>query len=417
MSDKKSKDQLQADIILWGATGFVGRLLAEYLWPRYGDTGKIRLTIGGNSQSELEDVHRHLNADDRLGIIVGDAFDATFLDRLAKSASVIVSTVGPFAKYGSELVAACAANGTAYCDLSGEVQWMRKMIDAHQKTAEASGARIVHSCGFDSIPSDLGVLFLQNEARKRFGNPMYQVKMRVKSMRGNFSGGTVASILNFIEEVRQDPETAKIAKNPYALAPDGMRAGIRQPNVTLFEYDADAKSWVAPFLMAAVNTRIVHRSNALMRYAYGKDFQYDEAMMTGDGITGRVKAISLAGTLGTFLLGGAFAPTRAVMQKTFLPQPGEGPTAKQRETGFYNLLLIGKDFNGNELRVRVKGDRDPGYGSTSKMLGETAVCLFKDIPEKDRKGGFWTPATAMGEKLIKRLSENAGVTFEVDQRR
>ncbi len=413
MDQKQNMDIPDVDIVLWGATGFVGRLLAAYLWSNYGAGGEIRFALGGLDKSQLEAMHRKLKADDRLPIVVGNAFDETFLDALAKKARVIVSTVGPYAKYGSKLVAACAANGTDYCDLSGETQWMHRMINAHQKDAESSGARIVHSCGFDSIPSDLGVLFLQTQAQKRFGHPMTDVKLRVKSIRGGASGGTVASILNVIEEVRKDPEVANIVKNPYALAPEGMRSGVRQPNVSTFEYDADVKSWVAPFVMAAVNTRVVHRSNALMGHVWGNDFKYDEAMMMGDGLMGRIRAASFAGALGAFLVGGYFAPTRYMMKKTLLPKPGEGPTAKQRETGFYKLKLIGKDSAGNRLCVTVTGDRDPGYGSTCKMLGEAAVCLLEDIAQKEVKGGFWTPATAMGQTLIDRLTANAGLTFEV----
>jgi len=403
----------KADIVLWGATGFVGRLLAGYLWQQYGTNNKIRFSLGGNDLSALTTLQRDLNADDRLPLIVGDAFDEGFLDAMTKKASVVVSTVGPYAKYGSSLVAACAANGYDYCDLSGETQWMYKMINAHQQDAEASGARIVHSCGFDSIPSDLGVLFLQDQAKERFGHAMNRVKLRVKAIRGGASGGTVASILNVIEEIRRDKDVLKIMKNPYALAPEGMRSGVRQPNVTTFEYDKDAESWVAPFLMAAVNTRVVHRSNALMDHAWGSDFTYDEALMTGDGMMGRLRAASVAGVLGAFFIGGALAPTRAIMKKTFLPKPGEGPSPEKRENGFYKLLLIGKDDDGNTMRVMVSGDRDPGYGSTCKMLGEAAACLLKDIDKTKLTGGFWTPATALGQPLIDRLVANAGLTFEV----
>ena len=412
MNNKKHADIPEVDIVLWGASGFIGSLLAAYLWPKYGASGKVRFALGGLEKPELEALHRDLKADDRLPLIVGNAFDETFINALTKKARLIVSTVGPYARYGSTLVAACAANGTDYCDLSGETPWMHRMINAHQKEAEASGARIVHSCGFDSIPSDLGVLFLQTQAQERFGHPMTDVKMRVKSLRGGASGGTVASILNVIEEVRKDPEVAKIAKNPYALAPEGMRSGVRQPNVSTFEYDEDVENWVAPFVMAAVNTRVVHRSNALMDYAWGKAFKYDEAMMMGDGLTGRIRAAAFAGAIGAFMVGGYFTPTRFLMQKTLLPKPGEGPSPEDRESGFYKLYLIGKDSQGNEMRVTVKGDRDPGYGSTSKMLGETAVCLFSEIGKKDLSGGFWTPATAMGQKLIDRMIASAGLTFE-----
>ena len=412
MTKKKPSNIPEVDIVLWGAAGFVGRLLAKYLWPKYGASGEIQLALGGLDKSELESVHKELKADDRLLLIVGNAFDEPFINALTKNTRLVVTTVGPYARYGSSLVAACAANGTDYCDLSGETQWMHRMINAHQKAAEASGARIVHACGFDSIPSDLGVLFLQTLAQKRFGHPMTDVKMRVKSIRGKLSGGTVASMLNVIEEVRSDPQVAKIAKNPYALAPEGMQSGVRQPNVATFEYDADVESWVAPFVMAAVNTRVVHRSNALMEHAWGTAFRYDEAMMMGRGLTGRIRAAAFAGTLGAFLAGSYFTPTRFLMKKTLLPKPGEGPSLEERESGFYKLYLIGKDPEGNELRVTVKGDRDPGYGSTSKMLGEAAVCLFSDIGKKEVSGGFWTPATAMGQKLIDRLTANAGLTFE-----
>ena len=413
MSNISKNKVSKVDIVLWGATSFVGQLLAAYLWPRYGKTDKIRFALGGRSKSKLESLHKDLKADDRLSLIVGDAADKDFLDGLTKNTKVVVSTVGPYAKYGSQLVAACAANGTSYCDLAGETQWMSRMIDSYQKDAEASGARIVQPCGFDSIPSDLGVLFLQNEAQKRFGSPLNQVKLRVKSMRGGLSGGTIASILNFAEEARRDPEVVKIARNPYSLAPEGMRSGVPQHNVSSIEYDKDAGSWVGPFLMGGVNTSVVHRSNALMNYAWGKTFEYDEAMMMGRGFMGAFRASTLTAGLGAFLLGALFAPTRFLMNKIFLPQPGEGPSPKQQENGFFNMHLIGKNADGDRLRVIVTGDRDPGYGSTSKMLGESAVCLLQDIPKKDLKGGFWTPATAMGQKLMDRVIANAGLTFNV----
>ncbi len=411
--DAYNEEIPEVDIILWGASGFIGKLSSAYLWPRYGATEKIRFALGGPRKSELESVHRDLKADHRLPLIVGDAFDNGFIEKMAKKAKLIVSTVGPYAKYGSSLVAACAANGTDYCDLSGEIQWMHQMINAHQKVAEISGARIIHACGFDSIPSDMGVLFLQNKAKKRFGHAMSRVKLRVKSLRGSLSGGTVASMLNILEEVRKNSEVAKIMKNPYALAPQGMRDGIRQPHVSTCEYDTDVKSWLAPFVMAAVNTRVVHRSNALAGYPYGEDFKYDEAVVMGDGLKGRIRAASLAGILGVFKTAGSFGPTRVLMEKTFLPKPGEGPTPEQRKNGFFKLRFVGKDGNGNQLHVNVNGDRDPGYGSTRKMLGEAAACLFQDISKQDIKGGFWTPAVALGEKLLDRLTSNAGISFEI----
>jgi short subunit dehydrogenase-like uncharacterized protein len=410
-------EQKMADIVLWGATSFVGQLLVEYLWPRYGATDEIRMAIGGRSRSRLEAVHRRVNADDRLGLLVGDASDETFLETMARNARVVVSTVGPYARYGSPLVAACASAGTDYCDLTGEPQWIRRMIDAHQETAAASGARIIHTCGFDSIPSDLGVLFLQEEAQKRFGQALSQVKLRVAAIRGGLSGGTVASILNVAEEMRRDPEVVKWAKNPFSLAPEGMRRGVRQPNVSGPTYDRDLNRWVGPFIMAAVNTKVVHRSNALLGYPWGDAFQYDEAMVMGKGMKGALQAAAFSGGLGAFFMGALFAPTRFIMKKTFLPKPGEGPSQKERETGFFKLHLIGKDQSGNALRAEVAGDRDPGYGATSKMLGESAVCLLRDRRESDLAGGFWTPASGMGRALIDRLTVHAGLTFGILENR
>jgi short subunit dehydrogenase-like uncharacterized protein len=232
-------------------------------------------------------------------------------------------------------------------------------------------------------------------------------------MRGGLSGGTVASILNLVEEVRRDPEVANIAKNPYSLAPEGMRTGVRQDNVSTLAYDRDLQKWVGPFIMAAVNTKVVHRSHALLGCPWGKEFRYDEAMVMGAGIRGAFRAATFAGGLGAFFLGVAFSPTRFLMKTTVLPKPGEGPSPKEQENGFYKLHFIGKDQKGNQLQVRVTGDRDPGYGSTSKMLGESALCLLKDITPEELSGGFWTPATAMGQKLMYRLTSNAGLSFEV----
>jgi short subunit dehydrogenase-like uncharacterized protein len=413
MSKSSKQTSATADIVLWGATSFVGQLLAAYLWPRYGATNEVRFALGGRSRSKLEAVHRDLNADDRLPLLVGDASDTKFLDTLASNAAVVVSTVGPYARYGSELVAACAANGTDYCDLSGETQWMRRMIDTQHPNAVASGARIVHACGFDSIPSDLGVLFIQDEAQQRFGHPLQQIKLRIKSMRGGVSGGTVASMLNFVEEARRDPAVAKIAKNPFALAPENMRKGVRQPNVSTLQYDSDIDSWVAPFVMAAVNTRVVHRTNALLGHRWGKEFKYDEAVMTGKGVRGAFRAAAFAGGLGAFFTGALFAPTRNLMNRAFLPKPGEGPSPEQQEKGSFKFFLLGSDSKDARLVAMVTGDRDPGYGSTSKMLGEAALCLLKDIDRENVKGGFWTPATAMGQKLIDRLIAHAGLTFEI----
>ena len=330
---------------------------------------------------------------------------------MVKQCKVIASTVGPYALYGSELVKACAEQGTDYVDLTGESQWMRKMIDAHQATAEKSGARIVHNCGFDSIPSDLGVHFTQQQAADAFGEPCTEIGLRVKAMKGGASGGTVASLLNVFKEAAKDPALRKELQNPYAIAPQGMRKGPRQPATNMTGYDEQAKSWMAPFVMAAINTRVVQRSHALLGRPWGNEFKYSEAMSFGDGVGGRAKATSFTAGMGGFMALTALPPSRALLEKFVLPKPGEGPTPEEQKNGFYDLRLYGKTASGQEIVTKVTGDRDPGYGSTSKMLGEAAVCLAKDVTRRTTKGGIWTPSTAMGDKLLQRLEANSGLSF------
>jgi short subunit dehydrogenase-like uncharacterized protein len=370
--------------------------------------------MAGRSREKLEALREELGAKARdIPILVADASTADSLAEMVRSTRLVLSTVGPYAKYGSALVAACVKYGTDYCDLAGEAQWIRRMIDAHQSEAEASGARIVPCSGFDSIPSDLGVLFLQNEARRRSGSPCKSVKMRVKAFKGTASGGTIASMLNLFEEASADKEVARILKDPYALNPEGERSGPRQPSGMSVEYDDEAKAWAAPFVMAAINTRVVQRSNALSGYSYGEDFLYEEMMLTGDGPAGALKAAGTAVGLGAFSVAATVEVLRGLMNRLFLPQPGEGPDEHARETGFYDLRFFGTTVTGESIQTRVTGDRDPGYGSTSKMISEVAICLAREVSADDVRGGFWTPATAMGARLIERLEDNAGLTFSV----
>lgn len=402
------------DLVLLGATGFTGRLVAEYLLGRHGTGGEFKWALAGRSQDKLESVRAELGeAAAELPLILADSHDRASLDALVARTRAVCSTVGPYALHGSELVAACAAAGTDYCDLTGEVPWMRQMLDAHETAAIESGARLVHCCGFDSIPSDLGVWFLQHHAQRLFGQPMPRVRLGVQALKGKMSGGTAASMLNIIEATRSDSEVARIVKNPYALCPEEFRKGPRQPYVKGPTFDDDLDAWLAPFVMAAINTRIVHRSHALQGRPWGNDFTYEEAMMTGTGFKGRRQAMTWSLALGGFALGASLSPTRKLLKNRFLPKPGEGPSRAARERGFFKLLLVGRDEDGHEIRVRVSGDRDPGYGSTAKMLGEAAFTLATDIPEGNPPGGFWTPSTAMAEKLMPRLVEHAGLTFEV----
>ncbi len=413
MHNPSSKIGRDLDLIVWGASGFTGRLVAEYLLDQYGIGGELRWAMAGRNQAKLETVRKGLGkGSGAVPILLADSHDPDSLNALVNQTRVICSTVGPFAKYGSELVAACVRAGTHYCDITGETQWIRRMIDTHEAAAQASGARIVHCCGFDSIPSDLGCLFINQSMQSRHGAPCDEVKMFVRRMRGAFSGGTFASMLNAIEEARRDPEARKAMGNPYGLNPRGETKGPDRPDQNSPRWDEDVNSWTAPFVMAAINTRVVRRSNALMDYAYGREFRYSEAMMTGRGLSGWARAAGITAALGGFLLATSVSASRALVSK-LLPDPGEGPSPEDRERGFFDIVMIGKAGD-RTLRASVKADRDPGYGATCKMLGESAVCLAQDEADLSVPGGVWTPAAAMGALLIARLENHAGMSFTID---
>jgi short subunit dehydrogenase-like uncharacterized protein len=402
------------DVVVFGATSFVGKILCRYLLEEFGTHGELKWAAAGRSKAKLEELRDSLGPEAaNLPLIVADAADDTALRKLCASTRVVVSTVGPYALYGEPLVKACAESGTDYCDLAGEVQWIRRMVQRHEAAARKSGARIVHCCGFDSIPSDLGVHFLQRQAMSRLGAPCTRVKMRVKAMRGGMSGGTVASLMNVVKEAAADPALRKELADTYSLCPDGPAPRMRQPEVRSVEFDADFGAWVAPFVMSAINTRVVHRTNALSQQAYGADFSYDEAMLMGRGLKGRLAATGLAAGLGGFMLAGAIGPLRAGLERFVLPKPGEGPSPEAQRKGSFDLRFVGTTADGRQIRTKVTGDRDPGYGSTGKMLGQAAGCLALDIDKAATPGGFWTPATIFGDRLIKRLVDHAGLSFEL----
>ena len=410
------------DVVVFGATSFVGQILCGYLLQEFGSAKrpgarKLKWAIAGRSQSKLAGLRSSLGPNaNGIEIIVADAADEKALEKLCASTRVVVSTVGPYALYGEPLVRVCTRLGTDYCDLTGEAPWMRRMIEKYEDDARKSGARIVHCCGFDSIPSDLGVRFLQEQSLSHYGEYCPAIKMRVKAMRGAASGGTVASMVNMVREARHDAALRRELANPYSLCPPEKNAATtrpRQTNITVPTYDADFAAWCAPFVMAAINVRVVLRSNALLKNAYGDKFRYDEAMLTGRGISGRAKALCITAGLAGFVAAAAVAPTRWLMEKVVLPAPGEGPSPDEQKNGFFDLRFVGRTEGGRELRVKVTGDRDPGYGSTGKMLGEAAACLALDISKDDVSGGFWTPSTALGANLQERLEAHAGVKFEV----
>ncbi len=383
----------QRHLTVFGATSFVGQILTRYLYGRFGTDGELRWAIAGRSEKKLRELHGSLYPKAaKLPQIVAKADDEQALRTMCAESRVVISTVGPYALYGEPLVKICASTGTDYCDLTGEVQWIRRMIRKYEGAARNSGARIVHCCGFDSIPSDLGVHFLQKQAMQKYGKTCPKVKLRVKAMRGGASGGTIASMLNVVKEASGDPQLRRELANPYSLCPDGYTPQLWQPNISRAEYDADFKSWIAPFVMAAINTRIVQRTNALSKQAYGADFRYDEAVLRGDGFKGRVSATNMSTGLGAFMAAASMAPTRWVLER-FLPKPGEGPTPEQQRNGFFDMRILGRTPEGHTLQVKVAGDSDPGYGSTGKMLGQAGACLALDIPKSATPGGFWTPAT------------------------
>jgi short subunit dehydrogenase-like uncharacterized protein len=368
----------------------------------------------GRSKAKLEELRSSLGAKaGTLPLVVADAADEASLRKLCASTRVVVSTVGPYALYGELLVKACAESGTDYCDLSGEVQWIRRMVQRYEATARKSGARVVHCCGFDSIPSDLGVHFLQRQAVKRLGAPSTRVKMRVKLLRGEFSGGTVASLMNVVKEAAADPAVRKELADPYSLCPAGSAPRVRQPDIRSAEFDIDFGAWVAPFVMSGINTRIVQRTNALLEQAYGADFTYDEAVLTGRGLKGRFAATATAAGLSGLMLAAAIRPVRAALGRFVLPKPGEGPSPEAQRTGLFDLRFLGTTADGRQICTKVTGDRDPGYGSTGKMLGQAAACLALDVEKAATPGGFWTPATIFGDRLIQRLTAHAGLTFDV----
>ena len=400
------------DLIVYGASGFTGQLVAEHLLSTYGAAGEIRWAMAGRSSWKLAEVRGLIGGPSNLPLIAADASDPASLKTMAESAKVIISTVGPYQLYGEGLVVACAAAGTDYVDLCGEPAWMAAMIRKYGEAARASGARIVFSCGFDSIPFDLGVFFLEQQARARLGEPATRVRGRVRKMKGSFSGGTAASLLATVEAAARDPAIGKTLSDPFALTPGFV--GAAQPSGNEVVEDIVAGSWVAPFIMAMINTKTVHRSNQLLNYAYGRGFVYDEMMMTGSGRAGekRAKALARREALQNALIG--FAPTRALIRRFILPKPGQGPSKAARDAGIYDILVIGETSDGRRLRISVNGDKDPGYGSTSKMIAESGICLARDVSHDVVGGGFWTPASAMGEPLMGRLRAKAGLTFMLE---
>jgi short subunit dehydrogenase-like uncharacterized protein len=392
--DGQDQAEREFDLIVYGATGYTGRLVAEYLAQNYSPTGKIHWAMAGRSAEKLAEVRDLIGAPADTPLVVADADDPASLAAMCESTYVVVTTVGPYQLYGEPLVKACVDAGTAYADLCGEPAWMRQMIDKYHGPAKQNDAAIVFSCGFDSIPFDLGVLMLQRECMDRHGEPAPRIKGRVRAMNGKFSGGTAASLKATMAAVAQDRSLLAYLASPFGLTP-GFE-GPPQPPGTAPEYDESLGSWATSFVMAPINTKNVHRTNFLLGHHFGEDMVYDEMLMTGPGDAGEAMA--------------KYVATTPMMGGDNDPKPGEGPSKEERDNGYYDVLFVGEYPDGRKVRLSVKGDRDPGYGSTSKMLAETGIALL----DNDPPGGVWTPGAALGTQLVERLERNAGLTFTVE---
>lgn len=400
------------DLVLFGATGFTGALVAEYLSQHA--PADLRIALAGRNKDKLEGVKRSFGEKGaRFGTLLGDSSDPASIAAIATQTRVLCTTVGPYAKYGMPVVEACAKAGTHYCDLTGEPQFMRRSIDAWHTTAQSTGARIVHTCGFDSIPSDLGLLtlteFLKGQGKS---GQLERATLSVLKLKGAFSGGTVASLFNGLEEAQADRSVRKVMGDPYALSPDRANEPDlgRQRDLTSVKYDDFLEAWTAPFVMASVNTRVVRRSNALLDYAYGKRLDYREVTGLRPGLKGLVFGGVMTAGLGALVASQLFGPTKVLAQR-LLPKPGEGPDKAARDAGSFRMRIEAKTLEGDRAHAIVIGTSDPGYGETAKMLSHAAMCLAMDEAKLPKRAGVLTPATAMGLTLVERL-RGAGMTFD-----
>ena len=381
------------DFVIYGATGFTGKLVVEYAIKQYNNNNEVSWAIAGRNNEKLEHVQEKYNLPSDIGKIVVDSNDQDSIDEMVSQTKCVLTTVGPYQLYGEKIVKTCISTGTDYVDLCGEPGFMHKIISECSAEAKETGARVVFSCGFDSIPFDLGVLFVQEEVMSKLNKYAPSVRGRVRAMNGEFSGGTAASMKATMAALQSDPELINILVNPHALC-EGIQ-GVQQDDDSKPTYDEELNTWVAPFFMAPINTKNIHRSNKLMNHIYGENFKYNEMWIQGPGEEGKAAAefISTMNPLGD------------------APEPGDGPSRESRENGNYDVLFCA-DVDGETIKASVSGDMDPGYGSTSKMITESAVCLVKDC--ENLAGGIYTPAASMGKKLIKRLESSAGLTFKLE---
>lgn len=408
------------DIVVWGATGVAGRFVAEYLTERYAPDD-LSLAVGGRSPDRLDDVVSDLTARsdawDDVPVVVGDATDPESLRAIARDTRVVCTTVGPYTTYGTPLVEACVEAGTDYCDLTGEINWVREIVDRYHEAAVDAEARIVHSCGFDSVPADLGTLLAQSFAAETFDAPCQMVRIYLEDGSGSVSGGTLASFGEVFDAADTDPLARQTLRNPYSLAPPGERSGVDPGEQRRPRKDSLRSAWTAPSPMAAVNERVVRRSNALLEYPWGREFRCTEVVPTGDGLTGAVTAGLVAGGLGAFTAAMSVGPLRSALRRYVFPEPGEGPTRAETEAGHFLIRVLGRGMAADgpfTVEVEFGADRDPGYGATSRMLGEAATCLATGDVDSPLDGGVLTPASGIGLPLADRLRD-VGFTVSVGE--
>jgi short subunit dehydrogenase-like uncharacterized protein len=408
------------DLVIWGATGVAGRLVAEYLTEQY-PPDELSIALGGRDEPRLRELEATL-ADqrstwDEIPIVIGDASEPERLQAIAETTRVMCTTVGPYTIHGTPLVEACIAAGTDYCDLTGEINWVREMIDRYHDDAVDSATRIVHSCGFDSIPADLGTHLVQSFAIEEFGTPCDVARIYLEDGRGGVSGGTLASAAEVFRAASEDPLAQQTLRNPYSLAPKGERDGVDPGAQLTVKKDPSRSEWTAPSPMALINERVVRRSNALLGYPWGREFECTEVVPTGDGLGGLVRAGIVSTGLKAATAGMAFAPTRGGLRRFVFPDPGDGPTREQIENGYFTVRVLGRGIAGDGpfvVESRVSADLDPGYGATARMLGEAATCLVRGQVNSPLEGGVLTPASGIGEPLADRLRQ-AGLTVSVDE--
>ena len=411
---------IEYDLVIMGATGFTGKLVVEYLIENYGvENEEFTWAIAGRDINKLERLKSSFKYIDsnsnKIPRLVVDSHDTNSLDKMTSISRLVISTVGPYLKFGEALVESCVKNGTHYCDLTGEVPFIRKSIDAFDIRAKKNNCRIVHSCGFDSVPSDIGVLLLQMDSLKRFDKPCDEVNLYVRSIRGGLSGGTIDSMISIFKYMGSNPGHRKLLKSPFSLNPrESLKNNTWQPILKSVKWDDDIQRWLCPFIMAGFNSRIVMRTNAITDYRYGIDFKYSEVSSYKKGLSGFLKAVVMFIGLVLIQISLKVRPLLWFLRKFFLPSPGEGPSKEIRDNGFFKLDIIGSMDNIKKIRFTVTGEGDPGYSATAKMITESALSILLNQDRIPKVSGVLTPAAGIGVVLAERLNDK-GFNFSINE--